>query len=78
MEEMLAEIVIASEMAQGEAGDDIEVAFLQLAFFLCAENKAFSFVDVIDPEVGADHMGIVPFFVEPDLVYVQQGECMSQ
>ena len=65
-------------MTYRKAGDDIQIAFLQLAFFLCAENESFAIVDVIDPEVGADHMGVVPFFVEPDLIGVQQRESMSQ
>ena len=68
MEEMLTEMMVATEMTQGEARDDIEVALLQLAFFLCAEDESFTLVDVIDPEIGTDHMDIVPFFVESDLV----------
>jgi len=75
---MLAEIVVTVKMAEGKTGNDVEISFFQLAFFLCADDKTFPIVDVIDPEIGADHMGIIPLLVEPDTVYVEQGERVPQ
>ncbi len=75
---MLAEVVVTAKMAQCKTGNDIEVVFFKPAFLFCADDKTFPFVDVIDPEIGADHMGIIPFLVESDIVCMQQGESMPQ
>jgi hypothetical protein len=77
MQEVLAEIPVAPKMTQGEAGNNIKITLLQPAIFLPAENKSFPLFDIINSEIRTDHMGIIPFLVELDLVRMQQGEDMT-
>jgi hypothetical protein len=78
MKEILAEIPVAPEMTQGEAGNDIEITLFQPASLPRTQDIAFPVIDIIDPEIRTDHIGIIPFLVKQDLVRMQQGENMTQ
>ena len=63
-------MLLAKQMTQCKTWNNVEVTRLKLYLVLFVCDKSFPFVDIVYSEIWTDHIGIVPFAVQLNMVDV--------
>ena len=71
MKEILAEIIIAVEMAQGKTWNNVQMAGFKADLFIGATNISFPLFNIIDAEIGTYNIGVIPLFVQFHMLNMQ-------
>jgi hypothetical protein len=64
-------------VTQSKTWDDIEIPRLKFYLFLFAYDKTLPFIDVIYPEIRTEHIGVIPLFIQLNIVDMQKGEVIT-
>ena len=74
MNKILAQVAGTVEVAEGKGRDKIHEAGFQRPGLFFMTDQPLSAVYEIQPVIGAEHISVIPFVVESDVVDVEQYE----
>lgn len=74
LDEKLAQISIAIQVANRETGNEIQVTRLQSQANGAVRNKSDSLVNIIQPIIRTDNIVEIPIMVQFHIIYMQQRE----